>query len=97
MQIRIRDRVAHFTIAAQLRGAARAAGDVRFDLARMAGVELAVEQRMQQDFRLVAGHVGCSSSAIHAVRSMARARARRDITVPTGAPTTSAISRYDRF
>ena len=55
-----------------------------FDLARMAGVEFAVDQRVKQDFGLVAGHFGCSCSAIHADRSMARARARRDITVPTG-------------
>ena len=36
------------------------------------------------------------SSAIQALRSMQRARASRDITVPTGTPTTSAISRYDK-
>ena len=63
----------------------------------MAGVEFAVDQRVKQDLGFVAGHFGCSSSAIHAERSMARARARRDITVPTGTPTVSAISRYDRL
>src|SRR5712692_8316348 len=57
---------------------------------------LAVEQGMEQDFGFGASHVGSPSSAIHAFRSMDRARARRDITVPTGAPTTLAISRYDK-
>jgi hypothetical protein len=32
------------------------------------------------------------SAAFHAERSMVRARASRDITVPTGTPDTSAIS-----
>ena len=49
------------------------------------------EERMQQNFGFVAGHV--FSSETHALRSKDRARAKRDITVPTGMPTTSAISR----
>src|SRR6266700_4849872 len=65
-------------------------------IARMPGIELAVEEGMEQNFGFVAGHVGGPSSAIHAFRSMDRARAKRDITVPTGTPTTSAISRYDK-
>jgi hypothetical protein len=77
----------------KLRGAARAACDMVFDGARVPGVKLAVDQRVKKNFSLVARHFGCSSSAIQADRSMARARARRDITVPTGAPTMSAISR----
>ena len=64
-----------------------------FDLARVTGVEFAVDQCVQEEIRFVAGHLGCSSSASQAVRSMARARASRDITVPTGAPTVSSISR----
>ena len=55
--------------------------------------ELAIEKRMQQNFGFVAGHVDLPSSATHASRSNERARAKRDITVPTGTPTTSAISR----
>jgi len=66
---------------------------MRLDLARVSGVELAVDQRMNKNPCLVAGHFGGSCSASHAERSMARARARRDITVPTGTSATSAISR----
>ena len=88
-----RDRLAHRAIIPQQRCAVRAVGHMVFDVARMAGVEFAVDQRLKQDFGLVAGHFGCSCSASHADRSMARARARRDITVPTGTSATSAISR----
>src|SRR4029077_7138770 len=68
----------------------------------MPGVELAVNQRMQHNFRFVASHdavpeatagpgrVVTVSEAFHAARSMARARASRDITVPTGTPATWA-------
>src|SRR6478609_4147723 len=89
--------LAHRAIILQRGGASRAARDMVFDIARVAGVEFAVDQRVKQQFSLVAIHFGCSSSAIHAERSMARARARRDITVPTGTSATSAISRYERF
>src|SRR5207248_8506265 len=91
------DRLAHLAIGGKLRRAGRASRDMLFDLARMARVEFAVHQGVKKDFGLVASHLGCSSSAVHAVRSMARARARRDITVPTGAPTALAISRYERL
>ena len=76
-----------------LRGTMRAIRHMRFNLARVPGIELAIEERMKQNFGFGAGHVDGSSSAIHAFRSMDRARAKRDITVPTGTPTTSAISR----
>ena len=79
-------------IGRELRRAARTAGGMRFNFTRMHGIELVVDQRMQHDFCFVAGH-GPFSSASHAVRSSPRARARRDITVPTGTPVTSAISR----
>src|SRR5665213_897704 len=96
-QLRAGHRLLQFANRGKLSGAGRAGRDMSLDLARMAGVELAVDQRMQQDFRLVAGHFGGSSSASQAERSMARARASRDITVPTGTAAISAISRYERF
>ena len=92
-QIGAGDRLAHLAISGKLRGATRAAGDMGFDVARVPGVEFAVDQRVKKNFGFVAGHFGCSCSASHAERSMARARARRDITVPTGTSATSAISR----
>jgi hypothetical protein len=92
-QIGVGQHALHLALGCELGSAVRAAGDMSFDLARVAGIELVVEQRVKQDPRFVAGHLACSSSAFQAARSMARARARRDITVPTGAPTASAISR----
>src|SRR5205823_6006433 len=96
-QIGAGDRLAHRAIGGKLRGAAGAAREMVLDFACVPGVELAVDQRVKKNFSLVASHFGGSSSAIHADRSMARARARRDITVPTGASITSAISRYERL
>jgi len=43
---RLRDSLAHFLIILQQRGAFRAGRDMRFDLARMSGVELAIDQRL---------------------------------------------------
>src|SRR5215469_14689990 len=82
---------------------------VRLDVAGVPGIELAVDQRMQHDFRFIAFHDAVPeatagprrlveiSAAFHAARSMARARASRDMTVPTGTPATWAISWYDRL
>jgi hypothetical protein len=92
-QVGAGDGLAHLSIVGQRRGAARASRNMRLDVAGMPGIELAVDQCVEKDLCLVAGHVFGSCSAIHADRSMARARARRDITVPTGAATMSAISR----
>ena len=72
-------------------GAAGAGHHMGLDVARVPGVELAVDQRVQQDFGFVAGHAGDPSATFHAERNMERARASRDITVPTGTPATSAI------
>ena len=63
-----------------------------FDVAGMAGVELAVDERMQHDFGVGAVHGAAPSATVQAERSIERARASRDITVPTGTPATSAIS-----
>src|ERR1700760_1931057 len=55
-------------------------------------IELAVEQSVQQHFFVgTCAHRVCSSSA----PSICRARASRDITVPTGTPVISAICLYD--
>ena len=62
------------------------------DIAGVAGVELAVDERMQHDFGVGAVHGVAPSATVQAERSIARARANRDITVPTGTPATSAIS-----
>ena len=84
-QITAVQRLAQITIGRKPRGAPRTLRRMRFDIARMASIELIVDQRMQQDFSFVAGH-GLLSSASQAVRNNARARASRDITVPTGTP-----------
>ena len=47
----------------------RATRNVLFDLARVPGIELAVDQRMKKDFGFLAGHFACSCSASHAERS----------------------------
>ena len=65
---------------------------MRLDIAGMAGIELAVDERMQQDFAFGAVHGVVPSATFHAERSIERARASRDITVPTGTPATWAIS-----
>ncbi len=98
-QVGVRHRVTHGAERFELLGAAGATRHMRLDVARMSGVELAVDQRMQQDFAFGAVHdtaPGVEPSApFHAARSIERARASRDITVPTGTPATSAISWYD--
>src|SRR5580700_11599134 len=91
LQARLRHRFTHGAERFEFFRASGAGGHMGLDVAGMAGIKLAVDERVQQDFSFVAGHD--PSSAFHAVRSMARARASRDITVPTGAPTMSAISR----
>jgi hypothetical protein len=83
----------HFAIGLEFRRAARARCDMLLHLARVPGIELAIEQRMHEELGFGASHFAFPSSAIQALRSMERARARRDITVPTGAPTASAMSR----
>ena len=106
LQVGSRHRLAHGAERFELRGAAGATRHMRLDVAGMPGVELAVDQRMQQNFAFGAVHGTASwrrlpafaarrlrlRAAFHAERSIERARASRDITVPTGTPATSAIS-----
>jgi hypothetical protein len=87
------DGSAHRTKGPELVGATAARRHMRLDLACVAGVELAVDQRMNKHFGFGAVHVVDPSSPFHAARSMDRARASRDITVPRGMRATSAISR----
>ena len=72
-----------------------AAGDMRLDLARVAGVEFAVDQCVHQHacFLAIHGDLPPPSAAIQASRNRPRARASRDITVPMGASITVAMSR----
>ena len=57
---------------------------------RAHGVELAVQGGVESEEPIIAlGH----ASALRVLASMARARASRDITVPTGVSVASAISR----
>lgn len=78
---------------AKLPRAPRTLPQMPLDVAGMPGIELAVEQGVEQDLGFCTSHVRDPSSAIQALRNMQRARASRDMTVPTGTPTTSAISR----
>jgi hypothetical protein len=62
-------------------------------IADVPGIELLVEQGVEQDFGFGASHVGSPSSAIHALRSMDRARANRDIIVPKRISRSTMASR----
>ena len=85
----------HLLDVAQLCGAMWANRGMSFDFARVSGIEFAVDERVHQEAGFFAVHRGVSSASAlsQASRSMLRARASRDITVPTGAPTISAMSR----
>ena len=85
-------RLFHLARGGKLGSASLTLRDMRFDLARVAGVEFAVGQRVNENACFLAGH-DPFSSASQASRKSPRARASRDITVPTGVPVTSAISR----
>src|SRR5579863_345853 len=78
----------------RLRGAGRAAAQVLLDLEAARQIELTIDIRMDQHAGLRTGHRHDSSrGAMLSVRcSRFRARASRDITVPSGTPATSAIS-----
>src|SRR5580704_15195956 len=92
LQARGAHSVMHLTQFRQLRGAGGASRNMLLDVVGMAGVELIVDQRIEQDLGVIAVHGIAPSAPFHAARSIDRARASRDITVPTGTPATSAIS-----
>src|SRR5882672_5560687 len=94
-QVGVGDHSTHIAIGGEFADAAGAAGDVGFDVVGMTGIEFTIEERVLEDFDFIAGHCRSPfpSAASHAVRSIARARASLDITVPTGTRTMSAISR----
>src|SRR5262249_5198344 len=96
MQLRDRHGLPPPAISAQLRGATGAILHMHSHFARVAGPDPAPHSTAKQDFGFTAVHFGVPSSATQAWRSKERARAKRDITVPRGTPTTSAISRYDK-
>ena len=81
----------------ELGGKCGAGSDLATDHNRMSRIELAIQIRMDQ-LRVVIGDagavVGHASFVLRAPMMRRRARARRDITVPTGSVVTSAISRY---
>src|SRR5690242_4775037 len=59
-------------------------------------VQLPIDISMDQLLYLAADHARASLGLASSFCSRARARASRDITVPTGTAVTSAISLYDR-
>ena len=96
-QVRAGHRMAHLAKLPKLRRAVRTDADMRLDRAGARHIEFAVDQAMQQHLCFIARHHCAFSSAdSHAARNIERARANRDITVPTGTPAISAISLYDR-
>src|SRR4051812_19204399 len=81
----------------ELAGAGGAAGQVLALLRLVRAGQLAVGQGVQPRLVRLArvAHAAPCVVGRSASRSRPRARDRRDITVPTGTPVTSPISRYD--
>src|SRR5690242_1716973 len=85
--------IVHGAECGKLFAASRAASHMGLDIEGMPCIELAVDERMKQNFGFFAVHstvleaiagprrVVVVSAVFHAARSMARARASRDITV----------------
>ena len=86
------DRVTQRCEAPVLGGERRIVAHLALERERGHGVELAVERGVEPEKPLVDVAVG-HASALKVLASMARARASRDITVPTGVSVASAISR----
>jgi hypothetical protein len=66
-------------------------GQTIFEIEHARGIELAVERRLGEKSFVDCAHFACGLPK--AARRKPRARARRDITVPTGTPVISATSR----
>ena len=86
------DRVAQRCEAPVFGGERRIVAHLALELERGYGVKFAVEGSIESQKPLVHVLVG-HASALKVLASMARARASRDITVPTGVSVASAISR----
>ena len=77
--------------AAVFGGKGRIRGQTIFEIEHARGIELAVERRVGEKSLVACAHF--ASGLPNAAMRRPRARARRDITVPTGTPVISAISR----
>ncbi len=95
------EQAAHRLQLFELLAASFAARDMRFDERGVRRVELMIDEPAEQQLLIFAGGhqlalLDWSSSHLPAgsncLASMVRPRDRRDITVPTGTPVTSAIS-----
>ena len=86
------NRVAQRRKAPVFGGQRRIVAHLALELERGHGVEFAVQGGVEPQKPLAHLPVG-HASALKALASMARARASRDITVPTGVSVASAISR----
>ena len=86
------DRVAQRREAPVFGGDRRIVAHLALELERGHGVELAVQGSVEPEKPLVHVPIGHESD-LKALASRARARARRDITVPIGVSVASAISR----
>ena len=86
------DRVTQLCEAPILGGERRIVAHLALEFERAHGVEFAVQGSVEPEMPLVDVAVG-HASALKVLASMARARASRDITVPTGVSVASAISR----
>ena len=73
------------------RAARRAGLEMALELGRRGRIELAVEIRLEARFS--AGHGSLLSRSSQRALSAARARARRDMTVPMGQSITAAMAR----
>ena len=88
------DRVTQRCEAPVLGGEGGIVAQLALELERAHGVEFAVQGGVESQKPLVGVAVGhASASSLKVLASMARARASRDITVPTGVSVASAISR----